>query len=263
MKKIIVVTGAASGLGKEFLIQYTKDRKFDEVWAIDRDKEGLNKLKELLEIPVVPFVIDLSNQKEIEKYQKTLEDEKPNILLLGNFAGYGKFDHSENIDLDTKLNMIDVNVKAPISMMDYSLPYMKKGSIIVNIASYAAFQPVPYIADYAATKSFVLSYSRALNRELKYRGIHVLSVTPFWTKTNFFERAVIKEKKPVVLKYSVMYEATDVVKKMIKDLEKNKEVSTYGALTKSQKLLVKLLPHSLVMDIWMNQQKYDGTPKIR
>ena len=72
----------------------------------------------------------------------------------------------------------------------------------MNIASCAGFQPIPYINDYAATKSFLLSYSRALNQELKYKNIHVLAVTPYWTKTEFFDRAVDDKKKKVVINAS-------------------------------------------------------------
>ena len=260
MKNIIVVTGSASGMGKEFIMQCKMD--VNEIWAIDRDSEGLGKLKKEVK-NLVPIIIDLSKQEEIEKYKEKLEKEKPNILLLGNFAGYGIFDHSENISLEVKLNMIDVNVKAPISMIDYSLPYMKEGSKIINVASCAGFQPIPYINDYAATKAFLISYSRALNQELKYRKIHLMTVTPYWTKTNFFDRAIDNDKKEVVIKYDVMYNSKDVVNRIIKDLQKNKEISIYGKLNKAQRILVKILPHKLVMKIWMIKQKLDGTPHIR
>lgn len=263
MKKIIVVTGASSGLGKEFIYQISKCEKVDEIWAIARNKEKLEELKKDIS-NIVPLSLDLSIKEDLEKYNEKVKKEKPNIIILANCAGFGKFDHSENIDLDTKLNMIDLNVKAPVSMIDYSLPYMKKGSKIMNIASCAAFQPIPYVNNYASTKAFLLSYSRALNRELKYRGIHVLAVTPFWTKTGFFDRAIIPNKKEVVIKYSVMYNAEDVVRKAIKDLYKdNKDVSVYGKLNNVQRLLTKLLPHKLIMKIWWKQQKYNGTPNIR
>ena len=140
---------------------------------------------------------------------------------------------------------------------------MKENSKILNVASCAAFQPIPYINCYASTKAFVLSYSRALNQELKYRKIHVLAVTPFWTKTNFFDKAIIKDKKEVVIKYTVMYDAKNVVNKAIKDLYSNKDVSCYGFINNFQKILTKILPHKLVMKIWMNDQKYNGTPNIR
>lgn len=264
MKKIIVVTGASSGIGKEFLLQISKKEKVDEIWAIARRSDKLEELKSQVDTTIVPLSIDLSDQNDIKKYKDKLESEKPDVIILANCAGFGIFDHSENISLETKLNMIDLNVKAPVTMIDYTLPYMGKNSKIMNIASCAAFQPIPYINDYAATKAFLLSYSRALNKELKYRKIHVLAVTPFWTKTEFFDRAVIPNKKETVIKYSVMYAAGEVVKKAIKDLYKrNKDVSVYGSLNKVQRLFTKLAPHKFVMRVWMNQQKYDGTPGIR
>ena len=264
MKNIIIVTGASSGMGKDFIIEYCKDKKdIDEVWGIAKDEEGFDDLESNVNIKIVKLVIDLSKKEELDKIKEKIDKETPNILLLGNFAGFGKFDHSENISLSTKLNMIDVNVKAPLSMIDFCLPYMKEGSKILNVASCAAFQPIPYINDYASTKAFLLSYSRALNRELRYRGIHVMVATPYWTKTNFFNRAVKKDKKEVVIKYDVMYDSKDVVKLMISDLNKNKEISIYGALNKFQRVLVKVLPHSIVMNIWMNKQKLNGTPNIR
>ncbi len=263
MKNIIVVTGAGSGIGKEFLIQLLKkETKIDEAWAIDFNNDALKELEKEVS-KVVPLHIDLTKQEEIKKFKKKLDEEKPNIKILVNCAGFGIFDHSENIALETKLNMIDLNIKAYVSMIDYSLPHMPKGSKILNVASCAAFQPIPYVNNYASTKAFVLSYSRALNQELKYRDIHVLAVTPFWTKTKFFDRAVMKDKKEVVIKYTVMYDADKVAELAIKDLYKDKDISIYGKINKAQRLLTKLCPHKLIMKIWMNQQKFDGTPNIR
>ena len=264
MKKIIVVTGASSGMGKEFLIQILeKEKDVDEIWAIARREERLIKLKTEVSEKIVPIKLDLSEESELLKYKERVEEEKPNIIVLANCAGFGIFEHSENIKTEIKLNMIDLNVKAPVAMIDYSLPYMKKGAKIMNIASCASFQPIPYINDYAATKSFLLSYSRALNRELKYKGIHVLAVTPYWTKTEFFDRAIDEKKKKVVINYNAMYDPTEVMKLAIKDLYTRKDVSIYGFVNRGQRLLTKVLPHSLVMKVWTNQQKLDGTPDIR
>ena len=109
----------------------------------------------------------------------------------------------------------------------------------------------------------MLSYSRALNKELKYKNIHVLAVTPYWTKTEFFDRAVDDEKKKVVINYNTMYDPAEVMKLAIKDLYTNKDISIYGFINRGQRALTKILPHSLVMKVWMNQQKLDGTPGIR
>ena len=265
MKNIIIVTGASSGMGKEFVIQILeKESHIDEVWAISRDNESLNDLKNQVSSKIIPFPLDLTLEKDLLKYKKKIDDEKPNVLILANCAGFGIFDHFLNIHTDIKLNMIDLNVKAPVCLIDYTLPYMKDHSMIMNIASCAGFQPIPYINDYAATKSFLLSYSRALNQELKYRNIHVLAVTPFWTKTKFFDRAIDDDKKKVVIKYSAMYQAEDVMKLAIKDLYNfKKDISCYGFVNRFQKILTKILPHKLVMKVWIHQQKLDGTPSIR
>ena len=265
MKNIIVVTGASSGMGKEFLLQIIeKEKNIDEVWAIARREERLKELKKDVCDKIVPIKLDLTNEKDLLKYKEKVDKEKPNIVVLANCAGFGIFDHSENISTDVKLNMIDLNVKAPVALINYSLPYMKKGSRIMNIASCAGFQPIPYINDYASTKAYLVSYSRALNKELKYKGIHVLAVTPYWTKTEFFDRAIDEDKKKVVIKYVAMYDPKEVMKRAIKDLYNDKkDVSCYGGMNKFQRVLTKILPHSLVMKVWMNQQKLDGTPDIR
>lgn len=265
MKNIIVVTGASSGMGREFIIQILeKEKDIDEIWAIARSEDKLIELKEEISNKIIPIKLDLSDTKDLLKYKSKLDKEKPNIIILANCAGFGVFDHSENIATDIKLNMIDLNVKAPVALIDYSLNYMKDNSKIMNIASCAGFQPIPYINDYASTKAFLVSYSRALNKELKYRNIHVLAVTPYWTKTAFFDRAISSDKKKVVINYNAMYDPKDVIKQAIKDLyNSKKDISCYGFVNRTQKLLTKILPHKLVMKVWMNQQKLDGTPSIR
>ena len=265
MKKIIVVTGASSGMGKEFLLQILeKEPNIDEIWAIARREDRLKELKENISNKIIPIKLDLTKDKDLIKYKEKIDKEKPNVIILANCAGFGIFDHSENIDTDNKINMIDLNIKAPVALIDYTIPYMKENSMIMNIASCAGFQPIPYINDYASTKSFILSYSRALNKELKYKKIHVLAVTPYWTNTEFFDRAIDGDKAKVVIKYVAMYEAKYVMRLAIKDLYNfNKDISCYGFKNKFQKILTKILPHKLVMKVWMNQQKLDGTPSIR
>ena len=134
---------------------------------------------------------------------------------------------------------------------------MKRGSRILQLDSLSAFQPVPYINVYGSTKSFVLSYSRALNRELKAEGIRVMSVNPGWVKTEFFDHATASSNDAVTY-YNVMYEAKDVIKTAIRDLyHTKKDVSIHGLPVKLQVFAVKLLPHKLIMNIWMKQQKHD------
>jgi len=132
---------------------------------------------------------------------------------------------------------------------------MQSGSHILQLDSLSAFQPVPYITTYGATKAFVLSYTRAMNRELKPRGIRMMAMNPGWVKTEFFNHAM-KTNANAVQYFNRLYEAKDVVATGLKDLYKTKkDVSIHGLPVRNQVRLVKLLPHSIVMNVWINQQK--------
>ena len=254
--RIAIVTGASSGMGREFVKQVSKKEKFDEIWVIARRKEALESLKKEVKAKIRPITLDLQNPESFETYKKLLAEEKPEVALLANIAGYGKFGKYDEISLEDCLGMIDLNCKALVAMSQLTIPYMKRGSKILQLDSLSAFQPVPYLNVYGSSKSFVLSYSRALNRELKTKGIRVMSVNPCWVKTEFFDHAT-KTSNDAITYFNVMYDAKDVMKTAIRDLyHTKKDVSIHGFQIKAQVLLVKLLPHKIVMEIWMRQQKH-------
>ena len=253
MKNIAIVTGASSGMGKEFAITVQDNVSVDEMWVIARRKERLEELQKEVNIPLKVIALDLSNDESFKKIGELLKKEKPSIKLLINASGYGKFEKITNISNEDNIGMIDLNVKALTNMCLTCIPYMQRGSQIINFASVAAFQPVPYINVYAATKAYVLSFSRSLNVELKNENIKVLAVCPFWTKTEFFDRAVTENK--VIKKYVAMYNSKDVIKKAWKDYKKGKDISIYGFNANLQRVIGKLLPHRLIMSLWLKQQK--------
>lgn len=252
--RIAVITGASSGIGRQFFLQLPHKEKYDEVWVIARGREALEKLQDNYPAKVKAIPLDLTSSVSFEEYEKLLKEEKPQIGMLVNASGFGIFESVENTRMEDAEGMIDLNCKALMKMTKLSLPYMETGSSIIEIASMAALQPTPYMDIYAATKAFVLSFSRALNQELKPKDIHVLAVCPYWTKTKFFDRAVAKGHEGIVKKYIVMYEPQDIVAKAYDDLAKGKEKSIYGFIAKGQALLCKILPHRLVMKVWMKQQ---------
>lgn len=252
-KRIAIVTGAGNGMGKDFA-KNMDELGLDEIWAFALHKEGLENLKSEMKTKVICFAMDLSNLSNIDEIQNNLLLQKPKIEWLVNAAGFGKFDYYENITTETSLNMIDLNCKAMVKLTDVCVPFMDKGSRIVDFASVAGFQPVPYGNIYSATKAFVLSYSRALNFELKHKGISVTCVCPYWTKTKFFDRAVNK-KNEVVKKYVVMYSSEKVARKAFVDATKRKKLSMFGFVSKAQVFLTKLLPASFVQKVWLKQQK--------
>lgn len=255
MKNIAVITGASSGIGRKFAETIKEGGTFDEIWIIARRAERLEDLAKEMPFPTKAIALDLSEKKSYEAYAALLEEEKPNVSLLINCSGFGKFCGVMETPVEENLNMIDLNCEAIVALCQHTIPYMKAGAKIINIASVAAFQPIPYINVYGATKSFVLHFSRALNRELKKQGITVTAVCPFWTKTEFFNRSIDKEKDAVVKKYVAMYMPEQIVKRAWRDAKKGKEVSMYGFTARMQTFLAKILPHSFVMSYWMNQQK--------
>ena len=232
--RIAIVTGASSGMGREFVKQVSKKEKFDEIWVIARRKEALESLKKEVKAKIRPITLDLQNSESFETYKKLLAEEKPEVALLANIAGYGKFGKYDEISLEDCLGMIDLNCKALVAMSQLTIPYMKRGSKILQLDSLSAFQPVPYLNVYGSSKSFVLSYSRALNRELKTKGIRVMSVNPGWVKTEFFDHAT-KSSNDAITYFNVMYDAKDVMKTAIRDLyHTKKDVSIHGFQIKAQ-----------------------------
>ena len=254
-KKIAVITGASSGMGREFVLALDKQQEFDELWLIARRRDKLEALASETRASVRAISLDLGVQTEIDKYKELLETEKPDVRVLVNAAGFGKFKAFSDLTLEEQLSMIDLNDKALVSMTYLTLPYMKEGSCIYQLGSLSSFQPVPYINVYGASKAFVLSFSRALNQELKKqkRGIKVMAVCPGWVSTDFFDRAVVDND--TIVYYNRFYTAEAVIKRALKDMKKGKDVSICGFPVRTQVLATKLLPHGIVMEIWCKQQK--------
>ena len=255
MKKIAIITGASSGMGKVFAETINTYDTFDEVWVIARRLDRLESLQETVPFPVRPIALDLTDRESFRHYEELLENAQANVSLLVNCSGYGKFQAACETPLAQNLNMVDLNCEALMAMCQLTIPYMHAGAQIINIASVAAFQPIPYIDVYGASKAFVLSFSRALNRELRGRGIRVMALCPFWTRTAFFARATVNGGESVVKKYVAMYEPEQLVQRAWRDAKRGKDVSQFGFVARFQTGLTKLLPHSLVMDVWMHQQK--------
>ena len=253
--KIAIVTGASSGMGREFVVQLHQYVQVDEIWAIARRKEALESLKAETATPIRAISLDLTKTESFDALTALLEQENPDIRLLVNAAGFGKFGSFENVSTTDDCLMIDLNCKALVMMTRLCIPYMHNGSHILQLDSLSAFQPVPYITTYGATKAFVLSYSRAMNRELKVKGIRMMALNPGWVKTEFFNHACQTNDNKVQY-YDRLYDADFCVAYGLKDLYRtNKDYSVPGFFTRMQVRLVKLLPHGMVMNTWLNQQK--------
>lgn len=148
--------------------------------------------------------------------------------------------------------MIELNISALVKITYDVLPFMSAGSHIINIASTASFQPLPYMGVYAATKSFVLSFSRSLCVEIRDKGISVTALCPGWTKTEFFDVAKKDANEKAVSNFLFMSKAQNVMKKAFSDAKKGKTISLYGMFNYFHFFFAKILPHGIIMEIWKN-----------
>ncbi|MBR4742849.1 MAG: SDR family NAD(P)-dependent oxidoreductase [Oscillospiraceae bacterium] len=249
--EIAVVTGASSGMGREFVFAADREYDLDEIWVIARREERLAELAASCRAKIRVLAWDLTDRGSFGKYEDLLAELSPRIRLLVNAAGYGLFGAFGDLETDGQLGMADLNVTALTAMCRISLPYLQKGDAIVNIGSNSSWQPVPYMAVYAAGKAYVLSLSRALGRELKGTGIRVMCVCPGWVKTEFMDRAV---RDDTVNYFDRWYTAQQVAERAMKDLKKGKAVSILGAPVRNQVRLVKHLPVDTVTNVWCRQQ---------
>ena len=268
-KNIIIVTGASSGMGKEFVKQMDKKfPKVDEIWLIARSKEVLDELAKNCNHACRILAYDLCDKQALEEIKMQLEAEQPEITMLVNSAGYGilgpffsgKKDvvcmdefGFETTTIDTswmkeQTGMVSLNCEALTAITYLCIPFMKKGGRIIQLASSAAFVPQPKFAVYAATKSFVLSFSRALNEELRDRSIFVTAVCPGPVNTEFFERAE-KGSDTLFIKKLIMAKPEKVVAKALLDARNKKDVSVYSQPIQAFYLLSKVLPHKLMLRV--------------
>lgn len=199
--KIAVITGASSGMGLEFAKAIDAEETLDEIWLIARRRERLEDLAKELRTPARILPMDLGDAASFDEYKKLLEEEKPLVSTLCNVAGFGRFALFTETPLEVNLNMIDINDKALVAMTQLTLPYMKRGSRVINLDSLSAFQPVPYQCIYGSTKAFVLSFSRALNVELEPRGIRVMAVVPRLGQDRVFRARRLRQRRRQLLRH--------------------------------------------------------------
>ncbi len=247
---IAIITGASSGMGREFTRQASAEAMADEIWVVARRRERLEELQSELQTPLRIFECDLTQKADIDVLRLALEQEEPDVSLLINCAGFAKFGAVGQVSAADSLAMIDLNVRALVEITELVLPYMKQEARIIQIASTAAFQPLPEMNVYAATKAFVLSYSRALNVELEERGISVTAVCPGWTKTEFFDVAEKGANKEAVHQFPFMLTPQAVAKRAYKDAAKRRAVSIPGVINVGHFVFSRLMPASLIMTFW-------------
>jgi len=241
---IAIITGASSGIGRQFAIDLDRDSRLDEIWLCARREDRLRELAESLSKPARILAGDITDKKWREQLLDEIKAERAQIHTLINSAGFGKFEAF--CDLDCNERMVEVNCQALTAVTSLCLPYMKAGGRIINMASVAGFMPQYKGAVYAASKAYVISFSRALYQELKDRDITVTAVCPNPMKTEFFEVSGIEIDANPIKKIGIE-DVEKVAAKALKRSDKGKDMSVCSLTAKTLRVISRILPHRLVL----------------
>lgn len=242
--KIAIVTGASSGMGREFAKQVNAlYRNLDEIWLVARRTDRLKKLEKELSIPVRIFDGDLNRDYIYERIEKELDRNHAQIRMLVNNAGIGISGKFGEAKREEELRVVELNCKGFTKMLLVCKPFLGRAARVINVASAAAFSPQPGFAVYAASKSYAYRLSMALREEWKAAGISITTVCPGPVDTEFFSHSgELPGKSEKVSK--ARPEA--VVRKALLDAVDRKAVSVYGSSMKAARIAGKLLPDTFV-----------------
>lgn len=238
-----LITGASSGIGKEFARQVHGLKA--RVILVARRKDLLEELAAELNNKRPDFAeilaADLTKEEDLKKVSDYIKANK--IDLLVNNAGRGSFNYFEKLNVEDEINQVKLNIIATQKLAHAIIPQLKerKEGAIISVSSIAAFQPLPFMATYAATKSFNYMHSLALREELKPFNVKVLVVCPGPTATEFGGVARV----PGTLTGIARDSAEMVVASALKALSKNKAVVITGFRSKIMSLVSKFLPKTL------------------
>lgn len=246
-----IVTGASSGLGREFVRQLSRQETLDEIWVIARREERLHALEAQVETPLRRIPLDLTQQASFRTLDGLLKEAQPNVRILINAAGFGKIGAWKDLTLEDCDGMIDLNCRAAVDMTQLVLPYMGKGGRVLEICSTAGFQPLPYLGVYAASKAFLYRYSRALRVELLGSGVSVTAVCPYWVKdTEFISKAKKTRNSSYVRHFPLASSEEAVVRHALADAKLRLAVSTPGLVCTVHRVAAKFVPSALMMGAW-------------
>ncbi|MBQ5810750.1 MAG: SDR family NAD(P)-dependent oxidoreductase [Clostridia bacterium] len=250
---IAIITGASSGLGAEYVKAAAEMfPEIDEYWLIARRRERMEELAALL--PQKKFNIlamDLANTDNLAALEASLKGKEPSIGLLINCSGFGIMGDTDSTDFTRQIAMVDVNCRALTAISNMCIPFMAKGSFVLNVASIAAFMPIAGMNVYAATKSYVLSFSKGLRRELKKKGVNVMAICPGPMNTEFFGVAGISVEaianRSNLLTALPWVNPQKATRRSLKMAKKGRSVYTPRLIYKFYRVLAALVPDSIFM----------------
>lgn len=242
-----LITGASSGIGEAFARRFAA--RGHKLLLVARSGDKLmalcNELGRSNQRTQAQFVaMDLAEKGAASRLVEEARKRDMQIDFLINNAGFGSMGDFAKLDLDRELNMIDLNIRALVELTYRFLQPMRdsKRGAIINVASTAGFQAVPFMATYAATKAFVLSFSEALWEENRRHGIRVMALCPGVTDTNFF--AASRMDRPPA---RVSQTPDEVVATALRALKRGKSAVISGWTNRFMTESERVLPRSLVL----------------
>ncbi len=247
-----LITGASKGIGKAIAYQLAA-RKTDLILVARTEKlleEIASDLIKKYGITVRYYPVDLSENTAAENIKSWVNTHNLAISILVNNAGYGLSGSFENYSATDHAEMMQVNMTSLVKLTALFLPELKKQpkAYIMNIASSAAYQSVPYLGTYSASKAFVLSFSRALQYELKDTPVSVTCISPGGTDTDFGDRAKIGQRAIDTGKKLNM-KPEQVAAIAVRSMYQNKTEVITGAINKFGAFMVWLAPKKLAEKI--------------
>jgi len=246
-RNIIIVTGASSGIGREFVRQIDSHfSNIDEIWLIARNRSRLQEAAGDTMHKTRILSMDITREAQIERLRDTLEENDAVVRMLVHCAGYGLMGDFADQPVSRVLGMVRLNCEALTHITYCCIPFMRRNSRIIELASSAAFLPQPGFAVYAATKAYVLSFSRALAEELKEKEIYVTSICPGPVNTPFFDIAETYDST-LAIKKMTMIEPQQAVQKALKDSYYRKTMSVSSLPIQAFRVLTKCVPHKILL----------------
>ncbi|MBR4799980.1 MAG: SDR family NAD(P)-dependent oxidoreductase [Clostridia bacterium] len=244
----VIITGASSGLGREYFKAAVKLLPDCEYWLVARRREKLEETAKLAQNAKVKIVeCDLDSKSGLESFFALLASEKPAVKAFINNAGFGKLGNVAELDPFVQRDMVSLNCGSLTCLCADTVKYMQKGSCIVNVSSIASFVPNPRMTVYSSTKAYVTAFSKGLREELKPQGINVLAVCPGPMHTEFMEVAHITNENSKTFRTLPYCNAEEVAYKSLKRAIKGKAFYTNKGLYKFYRVLAKLAPHNIMM----------------
>lgn len=245
MRKTALITGASSGIGREFA-RLLAHEGYNLVVVARREKLLKALARELSDVKVTVFAKDLTEENAVEDLFKHLSEEYVAISLLINNAGFGDYDRFDQADISKLQNMIDLNIKVLTDLTYYFGQQMirRKSGYILNVASTAAFQPGPMMATYFATKSYVLSFSQAIAYEWKDEGVVVSTLCPGPTDSEFFDHAKMQDS--TMMKSMKIPTSKEVAAFGLEQLFKKNTVAIHGFMNKLLVFIGRFAPRNVL-----------------